>query len=153
MKKTNFKYSIYLVLLLISGFTFSSCSDDDEEENSNIENILIGKWQPVKISDEPIINDELFSPLKDDILEFSSDKTVYYDENKTYYGFANKPIYDSYKSTWSVRIEKFESHEYQILNFKDDGVFFFSEDFIIVSISDTKLVINNGLEYEFTRIK
>ncbi|MDH6311180.1 hypothetical protein M2451_004111 [Dysgonomonas sp. PFB1-18] len=39
MKKNNFKNSIYLVLILISGFIFSSCSDDEEDKDNDSQSI------------------------------------------------------------------------------------------------------------------
>ncbi|WP_160111095.1 hypothetical protein [Dysgonomonas sp. Marseille-P4361] len=90
MKKTYFKFLNALVILCVS-LSLASCSDDDDGNGSRTENLLVGKWQPVSVSEESV-NDRnsMFYSLRDDIIEFLGDKTVTYDESDTYY-FSSKP--------------------------------------------------------------
>lgn len=151
MKKNYLKFLSTLTILCI-GLNLTSCSDDDGDNDNGTENLIIGKWQPVSVSEESV-NDRnsMFYSLRDDIIEFLGDKTVTYDESDTYY-FSSKPDSNT-KSTWSFRVEEFGNEQFPTLNIAGEGVFFFKEDFFIVSISDTKLIISNGIEYEFKRIK
>ncbi len=151
MKKNILKFLSTLTILCI-GLNLTSCSDDDKGENTGTERLLIGKWQPVSVSGQPVNNsNNLFYPLRDDIIEFSADKTVTYDEGRIYY-YSDEPDPNT-KSTWSFRVEEFANEQIQVLNIAGKGVLFFREDFFIISVTDTKLVINNGFEYEFKRIK
>lgn len=153
MKKTYFKFLNALVILCVS-LSFVSCSSDDDEkgDGGSPEKLVIGKWQPTKVDGESVANDYLFSAMKDDIMEIKTDKTVTYDENGTYYGIDQTTSLYPSKSTWSISYEPTIWKNW-VINFKGDGVFFFADNFEIVKVDENTLILNNGLEYEFKRIK
>ena len=151
MKRFNV-LSWALLLVLCGGFV--SCDKDDDGGSGgegNPESLLIGKWQPVSIGSFGLLEDY----QKDDILEFKANKTVIYDENGTYhYPFeVALPILNT-QTTWSIRYSNVLGE--WVLNFVEDDIlvrgFPYQADFNIEEITSTKLVLFNGLEYEFRRI-
>ena len=142
------KTSIYLIAFyaIITTLGLTSCGENDNEiegiENSN----LIGKWKPYKFADHILTDyNSIFSECADDILEFKENGIVTYDENSTYYGGLDKPCYDSYITSFILIGDE--------LTIESPYCFLFAEKFKVEKISENELIINNGLEYYFKRIK
>ncbi len=152
--KKNFLLSGWLLLATVLMLGVSSCSDDNDPSSGssgdNTEQLLIGKWRPVKVLGEDV--DKCLTPnMKDDILEFKADKTVTYNENGTYYcvyGLCNEEEHT--EGTWSLRNAPVGGTGW-IVNLPQQ-VYYFVQDFFIMEITSTKLILNNGFEYEFERI-
>lgn len=148
------KYLNYAAMAMLLVFTVSvvSCNDDDDgnDGGNSPEKLIVGKWKPVKVFGDPL--SFIFACMSDDVLEFKSDKTVTYDENGTFYGYnVTESQYPS-KGTWSIKYDS-ELWKAWVLNLKGEGVFFFAENFEIVKVDDNTLIINNGMEYEFEKMK
>lgn len=76
MEKNNLKYIFFLVLLLISGFGFSSCSDDEDGGETGGQATLTVDGQSAKIDDlEAEYDDGTFFFWVNDVA--TTDKRVY----------------------------------------------------------------------------
>ncbi len=153
--KKKFLLNGWLLLVTVLMVGFSSCSNDDGPGGSgnggNPEQLLIGKWRPVKALGDNVASDDLFGSMVDDVLEFKANKTVTYDENGTFYGYNLTQSFYPSQSTWTLKYDS-ELWKAWVLNIKGDGVFFFAANFEVVKVDNNTLIIDNGFEYEFKRI-